>query len=204
MRPGTARRARPRCASPAIRPSLVTTQREVTAPAAPRPLPAGRAAAEVAGAVALLAMMTLAWTRWPSWLERLGEFQVAALGGFASLVAVLARAPRYAALSRPGLWVILVAIALRGALWPVVPSLSDDIYRYLWEGRVALAGHDPYALPPSDERLASLRDPVIYPRINHPELSTIYPPLGVAQFALVAAVWPSVAGMKAWVILCDL
>ena len=30
------------------------------------------------------------------------------------------------------------------------PSLSDDVFRYLWEGRAALEGGNPYLHPPSD------------------------------------------------------
>ena len=38
--------------------------------------------------------------------------------------------------------VIAIAVQLTGLL--VFPLTSDDIYRYVWDGRVQLAGIDPY------------------------------------------------------------
>jgi hypothetical protein len=60
---------------------------------------------------------------------------------------------------RPSLRLILVtAILLRlGALAAPV-YLSDDIYRYIWDGRVQAAGINPYRYIPTDTALAALRD----------------------------------------------
>ena len=86
---------------------------------------------------------------------------------------------------------------------PVV--LSSDVYRYVWDGRVQRAGHNPYRYPPEAEALVELRDPEIYPRINRPWLPTIYPPVAQMLFTLTTAVWPdSVRGMKALMALCDM
>jgi hypothetical protein len=100
--------------------------------------------------------------------------------------------------------VLAVAVAARLALLPAAPSLSGDIYRYVWEGRVILHGGNPYQQSPDDPALAALRDRVIYPGINHKDLATIYPPLAEAGFALVALVSPTVAAFKAWNLLHDL
>ena len=54
--------------------------------------------------------------------------------------------------------VLLVAVLARLVLLDAPPTLSDDIYRYRWDGRVQLAGVDPYAYPPNHPTLASLRD----------------------------------------------
>src|SRR4030095_15767435 len=43
------------------------------------------------------------------------------------------------------------------------PYLSDDIYRYIWDGRVQSAGINPYRYIPADESVAKLRDDKIYP-----------------------------------------
>ncbi len=61
---------------------------------------------------------------------------------------------------------------------------SDDLYRYLWDGRVQQAGLNPYRDPPSAPRLAPLREPW-FDRINHPTLRTVYPPLAELAFATV-------------------
>jgi hypothetical protein len=66
------------------------------------------------------------------------------------------------------------------------PLLSDDLYRYLWEGRVWLEGLSPYRLAPDDPALAYLRDDV-WANINNKSLGSIYPPL--SQLIFVAAQW---------------
>jgi alpha-1,6-mannosyltransferase len=68
---------------------------------------------------------------------------------------------------RPALTVILAtAILLRvGALTAPV-YLSDDIFRYIWDGRVQAAGINPYRYIPTDTHLAPLRDEAIFPNIN--------------------------------------
>ena len=95
------------------------------------------------------------------------------------------------------------AVLFRLLLLDTAPSLSDDIYRYLWDGRVQAAGGNPYAQAPDAASLEGLRDED-WSRINHPELVTVYPP--VAQWFFLAAhlVWPGVTGLKAALVLCDL
>lgn len=67
---------------------------------------------------------------------------------------------------------------LRLALLCETPRLSDDIYRYIWDGRVQAAGINPYRYIPADPKLAPLRDEEIYPHINRRNYApTIYPPM---------------------------
>jgi hypothetical protein len=78
----------------------------------------------------------------------------------------------------------LIALGLCGAsLLGAPPTLSDDVYRYLWEGRVWAEGYSPYALSPQSVALAPLRDE-IWARVNHRNLASIYPPIAQALFAL--------------------
>lgn len=77
-----------------------------------------------------------------------------------------------------------VGIAARVVLLPLTPELSDDIYRYLWDGHVLLEGVNPYAHPPEDEALASIRTEW-HGAINHPHVPTIYPPFAQLLFGLV-------------------
>ena len=102
-------------------------------------------------------------------------YGLAALG-FLLVFRAPSAAPRRAA--------IVLALALRLAFLPVAPSLSDDVYRYVWDGRVQAAGIDPYKYAPSNPRL----DGVAYAdrgRINHPDTRTIYPPLAEVLFLAV-------------------
>lgn len=98
---------------------------------------------------------------------------------------------------------VAVAILLRGILLTAEPAQSDDIYRYLWEGRVQLAGENPFAHAPESEELASLRDDN-WKLINHPEYTAIYPPLAQWSFLMIAAVHPSITATKVFFTVCDL
>ncbi len=156
-------------------------------------------------AIALGLVATLAWAaRLPSWRVELGAFQGLMVVAFAFQGLALLRLRRDRNLPHAAALVLVVAFALRAAVFPVEPALSDDVYRYLWEGRVVAAGADPYRHAPDAPELAHLRDDVVHPRVNHPHLATIYPPLAMAQFALTAQVAPGLAGWKAWVVVNDL
>ena len=99
---------------------------------------------------------------------------------------------------RGTVWIVLgVAVALRMLLLTVPPTLSSDIYRYVWDGRVQANGINPYRYIPADPALASLRDAVIYPQINRADYArTIYPPFAQMAFAAVGRIWDSVMGMR--------
>lgn len=128
------------------------------------------------------------------------------LGITACSVIVLAGA-RYA-LERQGIdWspaVILgVALLLRLPFLLRAPELSDDIYRYLWDGLNLLAGVNPYGAPPVDLTPVSAVAAGIQPLINHPGLVTIYPPGAQLVFA-IGALTGSVMGMKCLLVGLDL
>jgi hypothetical protein len=168
---------------------------------------AGRAslapALEFAALGAGLTLVAALLGRLPSWFRNLGTFQALFALAFAFFALALLRIRRYERLPHAGLAVLAVAVAARLALLPATPSLSGDLYRYVWEGRVLLHGGNPYRQSPDDPELAALRDREIYPNINHKDLATIYPPLAEAGFALVARVAPTVAAFKTWVVLHD-
>ncbi len=73
-------------------------------------------------------------------------------------------------------WILGFAVLFRLLAVADPPSLSSDIHRYAWDGRVQRAGISPYAHPPEATELAGLRDTEIHPRINRPGARTIYPP----------------------------
>ena len=98
--------------------------------------------------------------------------------------------------------ILLFALLFRLTFWWSPPTLSDDIYRYIWDGRVQLTGINPYLYPPQAEELAHLRNE-LYPGINHKEISTIYPPLSQLFFRLVCALHPGPGLMKFGLLLCE-
>jgi hypothetical protein len=160
-------------------------------------------ALEFAALGAGLTLVAALLGRLPSWFHDLGRFQALFALAFAFVALALLRIRRYERLPHAGLAVLAVAVAARLVLLPAAPSLSGDLYRYVWEGRVLLHGGNPYRQSPDDSGLAPLRDRAIYPGINHKELATIYPPLAEAGFALVARLSATVLAFKSWVILHD-
>lgn len=81
--------------------------------------------------------------------------------------------------------------------------LSTDIYRYLWEGKVWRAGLSPYLFAPNDMELFFLQDqnPLLWSQIDHPHLSSIYPPLAQVAFALLP---DSIVGARICFVTCEL
>lgn len=88
------------------------------------------------------------------------------------------------------------AAAARLMLLSSVPTLSDDIYRYRWDGRVQQAGIDPYLYAPNASEVTPLRDAQCT-RINFPHLRTVYPPLTQLAFLAGVSLSDAVAAQKA-------
>ena len=80
---------------------------------------------------------------------------------------------------------LVVALSTGGSLVFGAPLLSDDVYRYVWDGRVSAHAISPYAHAPSSPTVAHLRD-TDWARINHPEIATIYPPLSQLGFVVAS------------------
>jgi len=121
------------------------------------------------------------------------------IGGVFWLVC-LALVRRGAAISAP----VVFAVALFMHLPFVACEVhSDDLYRYLWEGRVQEAGHNPFTLAPDDPQLVLLRGPD-HDRITHPSLTTIYPPLAQFVFRAAARAGLDTVSFRAWMLLLNL
>jgi hypothetical protein len=85
---------------------------------------------------------------------------------------------------RPALILVLgTAVLLRLIALAAPVFLSDDVNRYVWDGRVQAAGINPYRYIPTAPELEPLRDPLIFPNINRNNYApTIYPPLAQMLF----------------------
>lgn len=82
------------------------------------------------------------------------------------------------------------AIAFRAILVFSQPRLSDDMYRYVWDGRVQASLINPYIYPPDATELAHLRDGAIWPLINRKNAVTVYPAGAELAFAAIWHLWP--------------
>jgi alpha-1,6-mannosyltransferase len=83
---------------------------------------------------------------------------------------------------------ILIAIFVRLGLVFTFPALSDDIYRFYWDGRLIVSGISPYGILPSE--VVNLQIPYLdvslYNQLNSPLYYTIYPPVNQLYFAIAA------------------
>ena len=111
-----------------------------------------------------------------------------------------------AGLSRRALVAVLaVAALMRLVVLLAPPYLSDDINRYVWDGRVEAAGLNPYRYVPADPHLAALRDETIFPNINRSDYApTIYPPVAEYIFFLGTRLSESLTAMKATLLVFEL
>jgi len=92
---------------------------------------------------------------------------------------------------RPSLIAIVALTAImQGVLVFTRPTLTDDMYRYVWDGRVQAQGISPYHYPPNAPDLLFLRDTDVYPSINRKPVVTVYPPAAEASFFLLWKIWP--------------
>lgn len=68
------------------------------------------------------------------------------------------------------------ALIFRLTVWPVFPSLSDDVFRYRWEGKLQAQGGNPYQVRPNDPQWAHLRDET-FPFVGNKDFKAGYGPL---------------------------
>ena len=99
--------------------------------------------------------------------------------------------------------ILIFGLLFRLSLLFAPPYLSDDIYRYVWDGRVQAARINPYRYAPADPALAHLRDDKIYPRINRNYAPTIYPPVAEVIWFVTTRLSESVTWMKITMLLFE-
>jgi hypothetical protein len=103
----------------------------------------------------------------------------------------------------PGGAILLGSLLLRLPLLLLPLTLSDDALRYLWDGKVALAGANPYALPPAAPELIPFRDE-LWQRLPHADVPTVYPPLSIAAFSIASKLPFPLLGWKLLATAADL
>ncbi|MDH7603828.1 MAG: hypothetical protein QHH13_02910 [Melioribacter sp.] len=79
---------------------------------------------------------------------------------------------------------VLIGIIIRISFINTMPIGSDDIYRYMWDGKVQSNGINPYKFSPADSNLIFLHSDILPAKVNFPELKTIYFPLSQWLFFL--------------------
>lgn len=156
-----------------------------------------------AAAAALLWIAAAFSGSFASYPEGVEEMPVAKLTALLCAAGVLYLAAIWKARDEEaGTFAVVFAIGLlmRAAAFFAHPVLEDDYFRYLWDGAVAARGINPYAFSPAEAVSANAGDALLLlaqnsggvaGRINHAELTTVYPPAAQAFFALshLAGAW---------------
>ena len=124
---------------------------------------------------------------------------------------------------RRNFWTIIVfGLLFRAVILPSQQIQEDDVYRYLWDGKVFANGINPFEYAPSevnDFKALRIQNPESYyetyvernereleqldklkwaspkslkylERVNHPDVSTIYPPMAQFVFRLAHQIKP--------------
>ena len=76
--------------------------------------------------------------------------------------------------------IIIFSIIFRIILISLKPTLSHDMMRFLWDGRLIFHGINPYLYTPESSELDALKDVVYFVNYEFKHTLTVYPP--IAQF----------------------
>lgn len=111
----------------------------------------------------------------------------------------------------PGWLIVATALLARALLLPSSLIQENDVYRYVLDGHVVLAGENPYRHAPlvvpdlgSPHLQAELQAPQarrVLSRIGYPEIPTVYPPAAQYLFTLGAWLFPWDWMGQRWVFL---
>jgi alpha-1,6-mannosyltransferase len=90
---------------------------------------------------------------------------------------------------------VWIAVFVRGAMILSFPNLSDDIYRFIWDGKLIWDGIHPFLHTPNDVIQNHLvTNPIyktLYPLLNSPHYFTVYPPVCQTIFAISTKLFPN-------------
>ena len=85
--------------------------------------------------------------------------------------------------------ILVLGIGIRIGILFFFPNLSDDIYRFVWDGQLISQGVNPYGYLPSDiiSKMEGSYWQHLYSNMNSPDYFTIYPP--ITQLLFYVSTW---------------
>ena len=132
---------------------------------------------------------------------------IPALAGVSALIMAAISVALYLGEKGGPIWpsgvVVSIAVFIRLLFLFRPPELSDDLYRYLWDGTALLSGHNPYSLSPSSANYSGDEAQKLLGLVNHPHLITIYPPTAQISFA-VGTFLGGLLGIKSLLVAMDI
>lgn len=155
------------------------------------------------GLVYLAAASALAITQ-----ARLGTvvFFACAVAAAAAYAAVLASVWRSQHVPPNGAFVLALAFAVAFRVVLAMPTVNagNDMFRYVWDGRVQRMGYNPYLVTPADPALAATHWDDNTRLMPSRRARTPYPPAAELFFRAAVSLHDSVRAMKIALIACDL
>jgi len=111
-----------------------------------------------------------------------GNLHLAVVPWTAAFLALLHLWRRHGAwLERPVI-LLVGALLLRILFLLPIQDLSDDIFRYVWDGWLGIHGVPPYRYTPDDPALAPFQGDLLFRSMNSPGWHSVYPPLSQLVF----------------------
>ena len=105
-------------------------------------------------------------------------------------------------------FVCIIVLGILARIFFVPYPVGNDVYRYIWEGYIQINGFNPYSYPPDSQALANIaRVGEIFPvwqKINHPNLSAVYPPVCQLIFRMLAWLGPNPLFFKMAMVAFDI
>ena len=123
--------------------------------------------------------------------------------GLSGLIVVLLALGAWSAADWSMGFIVALGTIFRGMFLVRPPELSDDIYRYLFDGQMLLSGNNPYTTAPLNTIATHPAFSNLAALVNHGDLPTIYPPAAQFVFAAGAAVG-GIFGMKLVLVVLDI
>ncbi len=99
--------------------------------------------------------------------------------------------------------IIAISVVLYFTFVLQTPTLSGDIYRYIWDGKLINDGISPYKYPPDASQLDYLHD-ANWQLVENKNIISPYPPLLELINALTYRISPTVAAFKAATIVAGI
>ncbi len=132
---------------------------------------------------------------------------VPALTGVTAFMIILLAATLYLGERGQVSWnapvILAVALLMRLLFLFDPPQLSDDLYRYLWDGAMSVSGLNPYYRAPA-QCIPPPELAAVHASINHPDIVTIYPPAAQTLFAACSLFTSDPTGFKALFVAIDM
>ncbi len=108
---------------------------------------------------------------------------------------------------------LFIAIILRGSILFAFPNLSDDIYRFIWDGHLTALGENPFSHLPryyiDNQLFRGVLTPELFAKLNSPNYFSVYPSICQGVFFIAVSIAPkSIYGativIKSFLFLCEI